>query len=176
MFATESYVQSRKGDRGTSRFDYLQQLVTEYQDTTKQESKRQIIANLANFAYDPYNYAILNELNILDLFLDGLGDEDELIVEFAIGGICNCICYPAFLDILLSEKGNIKSIIHLLSSTNENILISSMATLYYLIDTPLGLKLLAKPSVKTALSTYANCENVKIANIASCMLSHLENL
>ena len=47
---------------------------------------------------------------------------------------------PAFLDILLSEKGNIKSIIHLLSSTNENTLISSMATLYYLIDTPLGLQ------------------------------------
>ena len=77
MFATENYVQSRKGDRGTSRFDYLQQLVTEYQDTTKQgtwilrtfviESKRQIIANLANFAYDPYNYAILNELNIVSI-------------------------------------------------------------------------------------------------------------
>ena len=78
MFATENYVQSRKGDRGTSRFDYLQQLVTEYQDTTKQgtwilwpfivESKRQIIANLANFAYDPYNYAILNELNVVGIF------------------------------------------------------------------------------------------------------------
>lgn len=28
----------------------------------------------------------------LDLFLDGLTEEDESIKEFAIGGICNCIC------------------------------------------------------------------------------------
>lgn len=79
MFATESYVQSRKGDRGTSRFDYLQQLITEYQDTSKQgmvlygkstvEARRQIIANLANFAYDPYNYAIMSELNIVTGFI-----------------------------------------------------------------------------------------------------------
>ena len=75
MFATESYVQSRKGGRGTSRFDYLQQLITEYQDTSKQgrvldresivEARRQIIANLANFAYDPYNYAFMIELIIV---------------------------------------------------------------------------------------------------------------
>ncbi|CBK20458.2 uncharacterized protein [Blastocystis hominis] len=151
MFATESYVQSRKGGRGTSRFDYLQQLITEYQDTSKQEARRQIIANLANFAYDPYNYAIMSELNILDLFLDGLEEEDELIVEFAIGGICNCICYPAFSELVVSEKANLKNMIRLLSSTNENTLISAMATLYYLMDYPQGLTILSKASVQTAM-------------------------
>lgn len=35
MFATESYVQARRGNHGTSRFVYLQRLVTEYQDTQK---------------------------------------------------------------------------------------------------------------------------------------------
>ena len=29
------------------------------------EAKQQIIANLANFAYDPYNYVIMKELNIV---------------------------------------------------------------------------------------------------------------
>ena len=24
--------------------------------------------------------------------MDGLGEEDEMLKEFAIGGICNCIC------------------------------------------------------------------------------------
>ena len=35
MFATENYVQARRGTKGTPRFEYLQKLVTEYQDTTK---------------------------------------------------------------------------------------------------------------------------------------------
>ena len=28
----------------------------------------------------------------MDLFIDGLTEEDDKIKEFAIGGICNCIC------------------------------------------------------------------------------------
>lgn len=32
------------------------------------EAKQQIIANLANFAYDPYNYVIMKELNIVWCF------------------------------------------------------------------------------------------------------------
>lgn len=35
MFATENYVQARRGDKGSSRFMFLQKLVTEYQDTPK---------------------------------------------------------------------------------------------------------------------------------------------
>lgn len=35
MFATENYVQARRGKKGTPRFSYLQKLVTEYQDTNK---------------------------------------------------------------------------------------------------------------------------------------------
>ena len=31
--------------------------------------KQQILANLANFAYDPVNYEFFRQLNILDLFL-----------------------------------------------------------------------------------------------------------
>ena len=33
------------------------------------ESKQQILANLANFAYDPINYEFIRQLNIVDLFL-----------------------------------------------------------------------------------------------------------
>lgn len=70
-------------------------------------------------------------------------------MEFAIGGICNCICCmpicsicfvdPAFSELVVSEKANLKNMIRLLSSTNENTLISAMATLYYLMDYPQGL-------------------------------------
>ena len=33
------------------------------------EAKHQVLANLANFAYDPINYEHIRKLNILDLFL-----------------------------------------------------------------------------------------------------------
>ena len=33
------------------------------------ESKLQILANLANFAYDPINYEYLRILNIIELFI-----------------------------------------------------------------------------------------------------------
>jgi len=59
----------------------------------------QIIANLANFGYDPINYQFFRTLNVIDLFLDVLAEEDQdkedkeyndTIMQFAIGGICNC--------------------------------------------------------------------------------------
>lgn len=78
MFATEHYVQARRGSKGSSRFVFMQKLVTEYQDTPKigwapsccsscVEARRQIIANLANFAYDPYNFAMIEELHIVSI-------------------------------------------------------------------------------------------------------------
>jgi len=33
------------------------------------ESKLQVLANLANFAYDPVNYDYIRRLNVIDLFL-----------------------------------------------------------------------------------------------------------
>ena len=76
-----------------NRPDYLQELVNEYQDTKDKgkynniyweiitlimklmnvdnflEAKYQVLANLANFAYDPINYDWFFELNIIDLFI-----------------------------------------------------------------------------------------------------------
>lgn len=49
------------------------------------DAKEQVLANLANFAYDPSNYPYLRQLQVLDLFLDSLSEENETLVEFAIG-------------------------------------------------------------------------------------------
>nr|XP_020858193.1 armadillo repeat-containing protein 7 isoform X2 [Phascolarctos cinereus] len=67
------------------RLEYLQALVTEFQETASQEAKEQVLANLANFAYDPNNYQYLRELQVLDLFLDVLSEDSDTLVEFAIG-------------------------------------------------------------------------------------------
>lgn len=64
------------------------------------EMKKQVLANLANFAYDPINYEFLRELGVLDLFLDLLSDGNIILKQFAIGGICN-LCLGKILNIVL---------------------------------------------------------------------------
>lgn len=49
------------------------------------EAKEQILANLANFAYDPRNMESLRMLQVTELFLDMLTEENENFVEFGIG-------------------------------------------------------------------------------------------
>ncbi|XP_012588578.1 PREDICTED: armadillo repeat-containing protein 7 isoform X2 [Condylura cristata] len=78
--------QKPKVDPHVGRLGYLQALVTEFQETESQDAKEQVLANLANFAYDPSNYQYLRQLQVLDLFLDSLSEENETLVEFAIGG------------------------------------------------------------------------------------------
>uniref|UniRef100_A0A8C9KUT4 Armadillo repeat containing 7 n=1 Tax=Serinus canaria TaxID=9135 RepID=A0A8C9KUT4_SERCA len=70
------------------RLEYLQALVTEFQVTDSTEAKEQVLANLANFAYDPSNYEYLRQLQVLDLFLDMLTEDNETLVEFAMGKDC----------------------------------------------------------------------------------------
>ncbi|XP_035304246.1 armadillo repeat-containing protein 7 isoform X4 [Cricetulus griseus] len=77
--------QKPKVDPHVGRLGYLQALVTEFQETESQDAKQQVLANLANFAYDPSNYQYLRQLQVLDLFLDSLSEENETLVKFAIG-------------------------------------------------------------------------------------------
>lgn len=44
-----------------------------------------MLANLANFAYAPKNYEYLRQLKVLDLFLDMLTEDNDTLVEFALG-------------------------------------------------------------------------------------------
>ncbi|XP_042139030.1 armadillo repeat-containing protein 7 isoform X2 [Peromyscus maniculatus bairdii] len=80
--------QKPKVDPHVGRLGYLQALVTEFQETESQDAKEQVLANLANFAYDPGNYQYLRQLQVLDLFLDSLSEENETLVKFAIGRCC----------------------------------------------------------------------------------------
>uniref|UniRef100_A0A8C6YK07 Armadillo repeat-containing protein 7 n=1 Tax=Naja naja TaxID=35670 RepID=A0A8C6YK07_NAJNA len=71
-------------EAGLGRLEYLQALVTEFQVTDSSDAKEQVLANLANFAYDPQNYEYLRQLRVLDLFLDMLTEDNENLVEFAL--------------------------------------------------------------------------------------------
>lgn len=76
----------RPSQKGSDRGEYLSQLVQEYLVTRSlgkcslpwqrvhglncsSEAKQQVLANLANFAYDPINYEHLWQANAIDLFI-----------------------------------------------------------------------------------------------------------
>jgi len=70
------------------------------------EAKEQVLANLANFAYDPINYEFLRKLNVIDLFLDQLSEENTNFVQFGLGGLCNlALGNCAFVYILVVKMG-----------------------------------------------------------------------
>ncbi|XP_068610761.1 armadillo repeat-containing protein 7 [Brachionichthys hirsutus] len=112
----------------SDRFDYLQTLVTEFQDTDSDDAKEQVLANLANFAYDPKNLEYLRELQVTDLFLDMLTEENENFVEFGMGGLCNLSMDPKCKDIILQSNG-MSLITNCLSSRREETVLSAITTL-----------------------------------------------
>ena len=56
-----------------------QALLTEYCETDSVSAKHEIVANLANFAYNSINHEHLQKLNVVDLFLDLTDDEDLVL-------------------------------------------------------------------------------------------------
>ena len=97
------------------------------------EYRLQVLANLANFAYDPINYDHFRKLNILDLFLDVIAeDTDEKAIEFAMGGVCNC-CLDKLNKEYLVKNDGVELTIKCLSSANEETVLSAITTLMYLI-------------------------------------------
>ncbi|GAA0160217.1 hypothetical protein LIER_16821 [Lithospermum erythrorhizon] len=84
-----------------------------------EKTKEKIVANLANFSYDPFNYSFLRQLNILELFLDCMTEPNERLVEFGIGGICNACADPANAKVIAQSDG-VPLIIQCLSSPVKN--------------------------------------------------------
>ncbi|XP_022729319.1 armadillo repeat-containing protein 7 isoform X3 [Durio zibethinus] len=119
MFTNDQRQAERTGKYGTSRLQYLQELVSQFQNTTDEETKEKIAANLANFAYDSYNYSFLRQLNVLELFLDCITESNEKLMEFGVGGVCNSCVDPANAAII-TQCGGIPLVIQCLSSPVRN--------------------------------------------------------
>ncbi|KAK7300638.1 hypothetical protein RJT34_11486 [Clitoria ternatea] len=170
MFTNDQRQQERTGKYGTPRLQYLQELVTQFQNSSEDEMREKILANLANFAYDPYNYNFLRQLNVLELFLDCLTEPNEKLVEFGVGGICNSCADPTNAAIL-SECGAIPLIIQCLSSPVRNTVNYALAALYYVCNGSNKEEIL-KPEVVDLIKRYAAAEEVSVSfsNLAKAFL------
>ncbi|NWY47017.1 ARMC7 protein, partial [Sylvia atricapilla] len=175
------------------RLEYLQALVTEFQVTDSTgnkrrcslalsvssvsshprpfslaEAKEQVLANLANFAYDPSNYEYLRQLQVLDLFLDMLTEDNETLVEFAMGGLCN-LCLDKTNKEYILEASGVEPIIGCLSSSNEETVMSAVTTLMFLTTPRSRAQTTALPVVECMLR-FSLSANARLRNLASIFL------
>ncbi|XP_023262596.1 armadillo repeat-containing protein 7 [Seriola lalandi dorsalis] len=159
----------RKGSsEGSDRFEYLQTLVTEFQDTDSEEAKEQVLANLANFAYDPKNMEYLRTLQVTDLFLDMLTEENENFVEFGMGGLCNLSMDPECKDIIL-QSGGISLVTNCLSSRREETVLSAITTLMNL-TTPSSRPEITDPAILQCMLRFSLSESPRLRNLATVFL------
>ncbi|XP_065071156.1 armadillo repeat-containing protein 7-like isoform X2 [Rhopilema esculentum] len=162
MFSTEEYVERKSAASGRGRFDYLQALVTEFQDTDSQGAKVQILANLANFSYDPINYGHLRKLNVVDLFLDMISEDDADLVKFGIGGICN-LCLDKENKQIIAENDGVELIIKCLSSPDEETVINAITALIYLSSHS---NKSASEDVIECMTKFQSSSNIRLRNLA----------
>ncbi|OVA02589.1 Armadillo [Macleaya cordata] len=170
MFTNNRRQQERTGRYGTPRVQYLQELVSEFQNSTTEESKERIVAHLANFAYDPYNFTFLRQLNVLELFLDCITEPNEKLVEFGIGGICNACVDPANAAIIAQCDG-IPLVVQCLSSPVRNTVNYALGALYYLCN-PANKEEILRPEVIEVIERYAaaGAVSVSFSNLAKAFL------
>ncbi|XP_062581543.1 armadillo repeat-containing protein 7-like [Saccostrea cucullata] len=168
MFSTKEQLSKRTGPHGIGRFSYLQALVTEFQETDSLESKQEVLANLGNFAYDPVNYEYIRTLNIIDLFLDCLEEDDEKLVEFGIGGLCNLSLDKINKEEILKNSG-VKLVMKCLSSPNEETVLSAITTLMYLATPVSRAEITALPIVECMLR-FSESTNPRLSNLAKVFL------
>ncbi|XP_063265684.1 armadillo repeat-containing protein 7 isoform X1 [Prinia subflava] len=132
------------------------------------EAKEQVLANLANFAYDPSNYEYLRQLQVLDLFLDMLTEDNESLVEFAMGGLCN-LCLDKTNKEYILEANGVEPIINCLSSSNEETVVSAVTTLMFLTTPRSRAQTTALPVVECMLR-FSLSANTRLSNLACIFL------
>ncbi|XP_056111626.1 armadillo repeat-containing protein 7 [Rhinichthys klamathensis goyatoka] len=152
----------------SDRFEFLQGLVTEFQDTDSEESKEQVLANLANFAYDPSNMESLRMLQVTDLFLDMLTEENDNFVEFGIGGLCNLSMERESRDQIL-QSGGVPLVISCLSSNRDETVLSAITTLMNL-TTAASRAETTDSAVVQCMLRFSLTQNPRLRNLASVFL------
>ncbi|KAL8509881.1 hypothetical protein ACS0TY_016921 [Phlomoides rotata] len=177
MFTNDQRQKERTGKSGTLRLQYLQELVAQFQNALSEETKEKIVANLGNFAYDPYNYTFFRQLNVLELFLDCLTEPNEKLVEFAVGGICNACADPTNADVIIQCDG-IPLVIQCLSSPVRNTVNYALGSLYYLCNATTEDEIL-KLEIVEAIERFAAAGSVNtgFSNLAQAFLDkHVHKL
>lgn len=169
MFSTKAQLIKRTGKDGIGRYEFLKLLATEYKTTKSKEAKEQVLANLANFAYDPINYGYIRQLQIIDLFLYALSENNPKLVRFAIGGICN-LCLDTINKIYILRNRGVQLISSLLYSQDEDVVTSAISTLMFLVTSESKTEITSVKIIKCMQELSCNT-NIRIKNLAQIFLT-----
>ena len=179
MFSTPESLRRRTGKSSLDRSSYLKQLIHEYESPETTEDKReQVLANLANFAYDPINYEFFRRFNVMDIFIRNLAEFtangalfteslSENKIKFSIGGICNLCLDLKNRDYLL--KNNLIQMIyfHLANiKDNEEIVLTLITTLIFLFDESTRSEIVSNETVNSLIKNLSESSNQRISNLA----------
>ena len=180
MFSSKAQIAKKTGKFGVGRFSFLQSWVTEFQDSTSQDVKLQVLANLANFAYDPVNYEHLRQLKVIDLFLDCVNMQQNQFTQFAIAGICN-LCLDRTNKQYILENDGVNTVVSCLSSPDEETVLTALTTLMYLV-TPESRRDVTAPPVVDTVVQLSRSSNPRLRNLVQvfledyCNFKHLDSL
>jgi len=175
MFSTWSSLNRRTGRFGVGRFEYLKLLLNEYEhSTTNNENKLQILANLANFSYDPINYPFIRQLNLIDLYLDCLQlHTDDDFVDYSLGALCNLSCDSLNCqDIFDKQPSILVLLVKCLFSHRFDIVMNSMLLLMFLSDFNSQMKkqLIERHEIRSCLQQYSQSKDIRLANMSKLFL------
>ena len=180
MFSSPQTLKRRTGQNGLNRYDYLKELVNEIQSTDSEEYKLQILANLANFAYDPINYEYFRRLSVIDVFLDTirnnkLNNENNIKkISFSISGICNLCLDEKNKEYLF--KNNLIELLIMILRTFKNddvILINILTTLTFINNDKIKNEFTNDSYLIDIVKNHANSTNKCLANISTVFLEDL---
>lgn len=166
MFSNQAYLDKKTGPFRVGRHNYLEELVHEYQSTVNTAAKKEVLANLVNFAYDPINFDYLKSLGVPAIFLQDLTDDDGDIVEFAISGICN-MCQHRDTKEYLLRNNVIDLLMAQLASKREETIVTCITTLIYMLSPPIAS---ASLDVTATMLRFSNSEISRVANVAKLFL------
>ncbi|KAK2965401.1 hypothetical protein RJ640_001478, partial [Escallonia rubra] len=171
MFTNSQRQEERTGKYGTPRVQYLQGLVTQFKNASTEESKERFVANLANFAYDPFNFTFLRQLNVLELFLDCLTEPNEKLVEFGVEGSAMLLLVNPANAAVVTQCSGIPLIIQCLSSPVRNTVNYALGALYYLCNASNKEEIL-KPEVVDVIKRYAaaGAVSASFSNLAQAFI------
>lgn len=175
MFSTPKSLQRRTGRFGVGRFEYIKQLLNEYENPlTNNECKLQILANLANFSYDPINYNYLRKLNIIDLFLDCLQMHvDDDFVHYALAGLCNLSTDKVNNQLIIEKNPTILiPVVKCFFSDRLDVVLNSMVMLMFLCDHNQHIKneLIQRNEMRQSLDKYSQSKDIRLSNMAKLFL------
>ena len=184
MFSTPESLRRRTGKSSVDRPTYIKQLVEEYECLATDEDKReQVLANLANFAYDPINYEYFRRFHVLDIFIKNLQEFhanraefsdvlSERKVNFSLSGVCNLCLDTRNKEYLL--KHDLIQMIHFfltnIKRDRGELQLLLITTLIFLFDENSKAEIVANPNVLNWIRSLCESSDKRLSNMAKVFM------